>query len=499
MRRDSWKFFILPVIAIGSSLFCVHIQAQQKYSRVVEDRIARVEQNLFGWVQIQGESGWALRDRMEHYKVNGLSIAVIRHYKVDWAKGYGWADTAEHRPVSVHTVFQAASISKSLNAVGNLKLAQQNRISLSKDINRYLKRWKFPYDSISQGQKITVAHLLSHTGGLSLHGFNGYKIADTIPDLAAVLDGRRPANSAAVRSEFQPGDLAQYSGGGYVISQMIVEDITGQPYDRYMWSNVLKPLGMTGSSYSLLPSGNMEDRVATAYRYDGKDIGSKYHIYPESAAAGLWSTPSDIAKFIIELQLSYLGKSNKVLSRAMAKKMLTPYLNLVYGMGTMIVGRGDEGFFQHTGVNEGFCAAYVGSIKNGNGLVIMLNSDNTGLIEEVANSIESVYDWKGFTVHMTRKVLRLADTILEKYVGTYRPDNGQDSVRISRVNDTLYLEDSRVKEKWPIYFTSPGDFFLLQLRWVNQTFSTNAEGRVDCLYLNKGAGSERACRAPTTK
>jgi CubicO group peptidase (beta-lactamase class C family) len=498
MGRDSWKFFILPVITIGSSLFLVTVHAQQKYSQAVEDRIARVEQNLFGWVQIQGEPGWALRDRMEHYKVSGLSIAVIHHYKVEWAKGYGWADTAEYRPVSVHTVFQAASISKSLNAMGVLRLAQQNRISLYKDINLYLKRWKFPYDSVSKGQKITVAHLLSHTGGVSVHGFNGYKITDTIPDLTTILDGRHPANSAAIRSEFQPGELAQYSGGGYVISQMIVEDITNQPYDRYMWTNVLKPLGMTGSFYSLLPSGGMKDLVAAAYRYDGKDIGSKYHIYPESAAAGLWSTPSDIAKFIIELQLSYLGKSNKVLSPVMAQKMLKPYLNRLYGLGTMIVGKGDEGFFQHTGVNEGFCAAYAASIKNGDGLVIMLNSDNTGLIEEVANSIGSVYDWKGFTAHVARKVLHMPDTVLEKYVGTYRPDNGQDSVMVSRVNDTLYLEDSRVKEKWRIYFTSPENFFLLQLRWVNQTFSMNAEGKVDCLYLNKGGGSERVCRALTT-
>jgi len=476
---------VIDLLAITS------VQAQE-----VASRITQVEQNLFSWVQIQGEPGWKLGDRMAYYKVNGLSIAVIHHYKIEWARGYGWADSAERRPVTVNTLFQAASISKSLSAVGDLRLAQQKRISLYKDINTYLVRWKFPYDNIAGGQKITVAELLSHMAGLSVHGFGGYGIKDSIPDLVAILNGQPPANSAPVRSEFEPGLLMQYSGGGYVITQLIVEDVTHQPYDRYMWQHVLKPLGMTRSRYMVLPPDSVGSELATAYRHDGRAIGCKYHLYPELAAAGLWATATDIARFVIAMQLAYRGQSDKVLSPAMARRMLTPYLNRSYGLGTVLAGHPADPYFQHTGLNEGFSAAYIGSVYGGDGVVILLNSDNGGLIDEIANSVAVVYHWKNFSPHLVKKELKMADTAMEKYAGTYRLDNSQDSVVISFISGALYLEDSRVRERQRVHFTSPDDFFLSEVRWAAYQFSKDVTGRVECLWLGNGIrpGRERACR-----
>src|SRR5688572_17970939 len=139
----------------------------EKSSPEVQSRIKQVEESLPLMIRVEGEGDGkrTIEERMAYYKVPGLSIAVIKDYQIDWAKGYGEADVSEHRKVTEETVFQAASISKSLNAVGLLKLVQDKKIDLSSDINNYLTAWKFPYDDASKGKKISVANLLSHTAG----------------------------------------------------------------------------------------------------------------------------------------------------------------------------------------------------------------------------------------------------------------------------------------------------------------------------------------------
>jgi CubicO group peptidase (beta-lactamase class C family) len=255
---------------------------------------------------------------------------------LEWAKGYGWADSAEKRPVTTETLFQAGSISKSLNSLGVLKLVQDRKLDLYTDINFYLKSWKFPYDSISKGKKITLINLLTHTAGLNVHGFPGYTVGDPIPTLPQVLDGLPPANTPAVRSVFEPGLRFQYSGGGTTISQMIVQDVTGQPYDEFMWKNVLQPLGMMNSSYSQPPSSSKQKQLASAYYADGKPVKGKYHIYPEQAAAGLWTNPTDLSKYIIETQLSMEERSSKVLKMEWARLRVTPYIDSTAALGVFI-------------------------------------------------------------------------------------------------------------------------------------------------------------------
>ena len=220
-----------------------------KYSPAVEKKINEVENNLSLWVNLEGgKNNYSLKERMSFYHANGISIAVIKDYKIEWARGYGFADSAAQRPVTTATLFQAGSISKSLNGVGILKLVQDKKIDLSEDINTYLKSWKFPYDSISKEKKISTAQLLSHTAGLTIHGFPGYEAGTELPTRAQILNGEKPSNTKAVRSAFEPGLKFQYSGGGTTISQTIAEDVTGLPYDIYMWEQVLKPMGMFSSS-----------------------------------------------------------------------------------------------------------------------------------------------------------------------------------------------------------------------------------------------------------
>jgi CubicO group peptidase (beta-lactamase class C family) len=449
------------------------------YSAEVYDRIQKVESGLMSWVQTQDTLKWALKERMAFYNVQGLSIAVINSHKIEWAKGYGWADTSEHHPVTAQTLFQAASVSKSLNGIGVLKLVQDNKLDLNTDINEYLKSWKFPYDSISKNKKITIANLLSHTAGLTIHGFPGYNKDDSLPSIIDILSGRKPSNTKAVCSQFEPGFKFQYSGGGTLISQLIIMDITNQPYDEYMRQNVLKPLGMVSSFFTQPPTDDKKQLLATAYHTNGRIVNGKYHIYPEQAAAGLWTNPTDLSNYIIETQLSYQNKSSKVLTCEMTKLRLTPYLDGSSALGVFIENKGTEKYFQHSGGNEGFCCKYYGSIDDGKGVVIMSNSDNRAILEEIANSVAFVYKWKDFYNPVIKRVIELPETLLSFYVGIYMLD--KEPVIISMESSKLFLK--YMNKKYKIFFTSNDDFFIPELEGNNK-FLKDIHGKIYGFSIN---------------
>jgi CubicO group peptidase (beta-lactamase class C family) len=461
------------------------------YDAATEAQIKKVENGLTGPVLLKdSSSSMNLQERMAFYKVKGLSVAVISNYKIVWAKGYGWADEAAKKTVTTQTVFQAASISKSLNGVGVLKLAQDKKLDLYRDINDYLLTWKFPYDSLSKGKKITAAHLLSHTAGLSVHGFPGYANDDTIPSVPQILDGISPANTKAVRSLWQPGLRYKYSGGGTTISQQLLMDITKEPYHEYMWQKVLKPMGMLMSTYQLPPAAEKKPFLATGYKSDGKEIETKFHLYPEQAAAALWTNPTDLGHYIIETQLGLLGKPGKVLNPAMTRLRLTPYLDSNAALGVFIETRGGEKYFRHSGANEGFRSSYMGSLNNGNGVVVMVNSDNGRIIEEVTNSVATVYGWKDFYKPVIKTVFALPDSLLNAYTGNYLLDD--DSISIQRKGNQLLLRLNNVEE-FRMYFSSPAEFFMTDLP-LEFRFEKDAAGKVSAFFLKQGGREMRAGR-----
>ena len=454
-----------------------------KYPTDTKNRIKQVENNLRLWVQVENtKRNYSLQERMAFYHVNGLSIAVIKDYKVEWAKGYGWADSAEQKPVTTATLFQAASISKSLNGVGVLKLVQEGKLNLSADINDYLKSWKFPYDSVSKGKKISIANLLSHTAGLSIHGFPGYEKGVPLPTGPQILDGVSPANTKSVRSAFEPGLKYQYSGGGTTISQTIVEDITGKPYADYMWDNVLKPLGMNGSTYAYLTGNSQETLRATAYLNNGKAINGNYHLYPEQAAAALWTNPNDLAKYIIETQLALQGKSNKVLSQEMTKLRLTPFVDSLAALGVFINKKGSKSFFQHGGANAGFRSQYFGSMEDGYGIVVMVNSDNGAILSEIINSVAAVYNWEGFYVPKVCKTVEVNSAILNKYIGEYNINNVTISILMENGNLVLKQGEQRMN----MYFTSDTDFFIIEVPNSEFSIVKNTANEVEALHQKRG-------------
>jgi CubicO group peptidase (beta-lactamase class C family) len=424
MRRQ--KFTILVFLILSILLIQLRVFGQLiRYSPEVQARIHKVENSLAGSIRIKGDAMWSITDRMQHYKVMGLNIAVIDNYQIEWAKGYGMADTSEMRFVAANTLFQAGSVSKSLNALGVLKLADDNKIDLNTDINTYLS-WKFSYDSISHGKKITPIQLIGHTSGLSIRGFDGYDRGDTIPTIVEIIEGKKPANSPPIRSLYEPGLRFEYSGGGSTVSQLMIADVAKMSYDKFMQENILKPIGMKNSFFGVPDKTKKKLELATAYSPTGAELPGKYKIHPEMAAAGLWTTPTDIARFIIESQLSYEGRSNKVLSNKTTRLMLDPYvatnstsLPKYGGLGVFVEEKNGEKYFLHKGGNVGFVCIYYGSMDGGKGIAVMINSNNDKILQEVVNSVAQVYNWEGFYTPIIKELNPVEDKVLENYVGNY--------------------------------------------------------------------------------
>jgi CubicO group peptidase (beta-lactamase class C family) len=410
---------LITLLIFSSPLF-----GQNNYSPETLEKIKSIENNIIEGLIVNDAPPSTIPAQMAKYKVNGMSVAVIEDYKIVWAKGYGWADVAEQRPMTTETLFEPGSISKTLNAVGILKLAQDGKVDLYTDVNTYLTSWKFPYDSLSGGKKITLAQLLSHHAGLTVHGFPGHDINGPIPTIYEILDGKKPSFTTAVRSAFEPDLKFRYSGGGTTISQVVLTDVTKQPYDAWMYNNVLKPIGMVNSTYSQPPPKDRWPLCASAYKPDGTPIERKFHVYPEQAAAGLWMTPTDLCRYIIDMQLAYKGQPSKVLNPDMVKRHLTPYSKGNAAMGTFVNNKDGVLYFGHGAGNDGFCGQFVGSLEDGNGIAIFLNTQYSPLLWEVINSVAKAYNWKNFYNEPRRvKSIEMPAEILKTYEGLYLYDD----------------------------------------------------------------------------
>jgi CubicO group peptidase (beta-lactamase class C family) len=475
------QFAHIVLLLLGFSLLTFN---QVNAQSTVEERIRAVENGLTENIIFGESKPMNVFDQMKRYKVNGLSIGVIKNYKVDFVKGYGLADTALKIPVTDKTLFQAASISKSLNGLAIVKLFRDRKLDLYADINTYLKSWKFPYDSVAQGKKINMASLLSHTAGLSVSGFAGYEKGKPIPSVIQVLNGAKPANSDPVRSRFAPGTREQYSGGGITISQQVLTDITGLPYEKFLAEQVLKPMGMNSSTFAQPPVGVKKHLLATGYSVEGREVPGKYHVYPEQAAAGLWTNPTELAKYIIETQLSYAGKSAKVLDQESTRLRLTPYQNTQgSALGVFIEDYNGVRYFGHGAGNEGFRGGYYGSMEGGNGLIIMVNSDNGEIIQELINSIAKVYGFTG--LNKTRKVTLadVPDQELDTYLGRFQL-TPELVLTVTREGKRVFIQATG-QDKIEAYAESNNKFFFKTIQ-ATMEFVRDEQGAVSEMIFIQG-------------
>ena len=360
----------------------------------------------------------SVSERMAALHVPGVSIAVIHHGVIEWAQGFG-VTRFGGLPVTSETIFQAGSISKPVAAMAALRLVQQGKLSLDADVNTLLTSWKLPADPIAAGKPVTLRELLTHTGGTTVHGFPGYAIDAPVPSLIQILNGEKPANSAAIRSEAVPGSKWNYSGGGYTIMQQILVDVTHEPFPKLLQDTVLTPIGMTSSTYQQPLPPDRQSSAATPYQGNGSPVAGGAHIYPEMAAAGLWTTPTDLARYEIEVERSLAGKSNRVLSKEMTAQMVTAGLG-GWGLGLQIEGTGSDLRFSHGGSNAGFESFMVAYEQGGEGAVVMTNAQaGSALAIEIIRSIAVEYGWPDYRSKVRAAVV-VDPKILSDYVGTYQ-------------------------------------------------------------------------------
>jgi CubicO group peptidase (beta-lactamase class C family)/predicted transcriptional regulator YdeE len=357
-------------------------------------RLQRVEQIA---VELPGAPGeeplrLSLPELMKTFNVPGLSIAVIENYKIVDVKAYGVIAPGSSTPVTTKTLFQAGSISKPVAATAALSLVEQGKLSLDENVNNKLTTWKVPENQFTQTEKVTLRRLMSHTAGLTVHGFPGYDVDAPAPSIVQVLNGEKPANTDPIRVDIVPGTKSRYSGGGVTIEQLMMMDVTGKKFPALMRDLVLDKIGMTDSSYEQpLPPARAAMTAGGAYG-DGKPVHGKWHIYPEMAAAGLWTTPTDLAKFAIEIALSKQGKANHILSQKMTQEMLTPVIDNV-GLG-LFMEKDTPGQFGHNGADEGFQALLTMNADTGNGVALMADSDNgISVMNYVLRRVTNEYAW----------------------------------------------------------------------------------------------------------
>ncbi len=475
--------------AIPALAFLIAIPGNaQNTNAEVEQHIQHVTSGLIGDVVIKGEehNTHTLAERMKQLNVPGVSIAVIHNGKIEWARGFGVRALGAD-PVNDQTMFQAGSISKPLAAMAALRLVQQGKLSLDADINTWLTSWKLPADPVTGGKPVTLRELLTHTAGITVHGFPGYASTATVPTLVQVLNGEKPANTPAIRSEAAPGAGWNYSGGGFTIMQQALLDVTKEPFARLLHDTVLAPIGMSRSTYEQPLPENLRANAAVPYRGDGKPVEGGAHTYPELAAAGLWTTPTDIMKYAIEVERSLAGKANHVLNQDMTQQMLTAGIGN-WGLGLEIGGAGANPYFSHRGVNEGFQSNFVAYEKNGEGAAVMTNSDNgSQLADEVMHSIAAEYKWPDWQPTV-RTAIKVDEKTLATYVGTYALAPNFD-IGITLENGQL-MTQATGQNKFPVYAETESKFFPLFPAEIE--FVKDDQGKVIALILHQGGRDMKA-------
>lgn len=449
-------------------------------------RVERVLNGLRPKVEIEGAPvRWSLAERMAAHKVPAVSIAIIDGGRVVWAQGFGVTEVGGHDPVTATTLFQAASNSKPITVSAMLRLVDQGKLALDTNVNEYLKSWKLPENELTGQAPVTLRRIATHTAGTTVIGFSGYPVGDPRPTLVDILDGKAPANSEAVRVNKLPGEGFRYSGGGTTIMQQLLIDVGGMPFPTLLQQQVFDPLGMKHSTFEQPLS---EALAAHAARGHEKNlvVPGGWHIYPELAAAGLWTTPTDLATWLIAMGDAMAGRSTAFLSKAAADQIVASAVpgrsaKERIGLGLLLAGSGDDLALGHGGANQGFLSDFKMFPNTGKGFVIMLNTGESGaaLMREVQYAIADEYKWPeiGNTVI---KVAAVDPAVLDRLVGTYAfeisagPNKGRNLRSLVREGERLFFHGWGASRE-ELYPQSPTTF--IGAGGTRYSFTRDAEGR----------------------
>ena len=443
---------------------------------------SRIEHGLRPAVRLvdRGDTTFDLLERMRFYHVPGVSIAVVDGDRVVWAKGFGVKAFGGSQPVDTSTLFLAGSISKPVFATGVLKLVDEGKLDLDKEVNGYLRSWHLPESAFTHDQKVTLRRLLSHRAGLTVWGFPGYELGSAVPTVQQVLNGEKPANTPAVRNDTIPGARWRYSGGGITIAQLVATEVTGESFPELMRRLVLRPATMVHSTYENPPPSPYAQFVSSGHEKRDTVVPGGYHVYPEMAAAGLWTTASDLGRWGVSIMRAYNGATGGPLSPTMVKQMLTPQVEVPpsfsgpakshWGLGVELQGAGDSLRFSHGGRDEGFVADLVMWPARRRGIVIMTNGVSGGLLQEIERAFDAEYGM-ATAPRIEKRLATVPPSTLDSLPGRYLVMRGRDTISVSimRRGNAPWLASSSDATATPLLPQATDSFFELATG-VNFTF-----------------------------
>lgn len=495
MHTRFWRQAVL--LAFTATILPLGVASARMEQTPIAVRVERVLNGLRPRMEVVGAPvRWSLQERMAEYKVPAVSISIVDGGRVVWARGFGVKEAGGTDPVSAATLFQAGSNSKAVAVSALLRLAQQGTVSLDTDVNRYLTSWKLPENDFTKQEPVTLRRLATHTGGTTVSGFPGYKVGAPRPTVPELLDGKAPSNTTPVRVDTVPGKSFRYSGGGTTIMQQLLVDVTGTSFPKLLQEQVFDPLGMTRSTF--------EQPLSAAHAADAARGHEKavvvpggWHVYPELAAAGLWTTPTDVATWMIAMGDAITGRATNFLAEKTASQIVgsavpgrSPAERI--GLGLFLSGSGNSFNITHGGQNEGFVSQFKLFTNTGQGAVIMVNVGEGGvrLMREIELAIAEEFGWpEGGTIKITK--VEVDPAALKQLAGTYVLYNlaGRHFPKVIAEGSRLFYEFGAGRSE--LYPQSPTTF--IGEDGTRFSFARDANGR-DVLIIGTGAGAIAAVK-----
>jgi len=435
----------MPRIAMGKKvspiifILFISVLIMRCQNQSVHRETADVEKGLLPDVLIEGEPALDLKERMEYYHVPGVSIAVIKDFKTVWTRSYGVMDAETDHPVEPETKFNVGSLSKAVASLAALRLVDAGKIDLTGDVNNQLVSWKIPENEFTRQGTVTPLLLMNHSSGAMFYPGFAYE-RDNFPTLLQMLNGEKPSNYRAVQIDRIPGTEYNYSNAGYAILEQLIADVSGEPYPAYAEKNIFKVLNMQNSTLFQPLSETALKTTAAGHDVDGKPFPAKQYYIQPAAAGGLWTTAADYAKFVIELQKAYAGTSNRIISAALAKEMMSPHVSKQYGLGVFMREiDGELNYVGHMGDGRGFFAGFISHLRDGYGAVVLTNSKNGArLIREITNGIARIYGWEKYLPEKYKQV-PVSETMTDQFQGRYAIGSDE-SFEVKKENGQLFLD-----------------------------------------------------------
>jgi CubicO group peptidase (beta-lactamase class C family) len=385
-----------------------------------------VETGLRPARMLEGEATrWSLEERMRHYGLPGSSIAVVHAGRIEFAGGYGVLERGSDRRVDADTLFQAASMSKPVAAFLVMQQVEAGVLDLDRDVNDWLRSWRVPANAFTAARPVTLRRILSHTAGLTVHGFEGFLPDAALPSLAQILSGAPAAGTPPVVVDRLPGTEQRYSGGGTTIAQLLLEEVTGRPFAELAEERLFAPLGMARSLFRQPLPAALAGNAASGHRADGSVLEGRWRVLPQLAAGGLWCTASDYARFLLELARAARGES-PLLGAAFAQQMLEQQPGGFFALGPLVREAGETLRAEHGGANQGYRCESILFTARGDGAVVMTNGDSgMPFCWEVFNAVAALHDWPGY-LPAAAAAFPLPSETLARYAGLYRAVTGID-------------------------------------------------------------------------